>query len=121
MRNSQQPLSACAAGHVAVKPRRGTGLLFWSMPPAALTDPAQRTVDPWSEHTGCAPVGTALKYTLTIWIHYEPFRPDEYVPTFKPPMRDPAVCADHHSSCTTWAGASAARLSDSPRLLRTWR
>lgn len=96
----------CAEGHVAVKPEVGTALLFHSMPPGAETDEALRAVDRFSLHTGCPPAEGQLKWTATVWVHFDAFRPEtfsEQVP--KEPMPDPAVCRDSDPSCKMWAGA----------------
>lgn len=63
------PFSNCARGHVAVKPRKGDALLFYSMKPTGDLDPA-------SLHTGC-PVLEGTKWTATVWIHSKPFRIDD--------------------------------------------
>jgi hypothetical protein len=55
-------------GSVAFKPRRGDALLFWS------ANPDGKTIDPSSTHEGCA-VESGAKWTTTIWIHTQPFRP----------------------------------------------
>ena len=101
-------LSECAKGSVAFKPRRGDGLLFWSIQPDGKTE------DPASMHEGC-PVIKGAKWTTTIWIHNVPFRPadpalsdkksdqntssgkkitDEFV--------DPGICKDSDEGCDGW-------------------
>ncbi|KAL6748389.1 hypothetical protein V8C86DRAFT_1837086 [Haematococcus lacustris] len=95
--------SSCAKGHVAVKPRRGDGLLFWS------THPDGSTMDPASTHEGC-PVLVGSKWTTTTWIHTKPFRPEEYNPSsnkyrVNPPFQDPGFCTDGSDQCPKWAAA----------------
>jgi hypothetical protein len=63
-------LSDCAKNSVAFRPRRGDGLLFWSIQPDGKTE------DPASMHEGC-PVIKGAKWTTTIWIHNVPFRPED--------------------------------------------
>ncbi|GFH19976.1 uncharacterized protein HaLaN_17019 [Haematococcus lacustris] len=92
-----------AQGHVAVKPRRGDGLLFWS------THPDGSTMDPASTHEGC-PVLVGSKWTTTTWIHTKPFRPEEYNPSsnkyrVNPPFQDPGYCTDGSDQCPKWAAA----------------
>lgn len=67
--HSMGPFSECAENHVAVKPRKGDALLFFSVKPSGKPDEA-------SVHTGC-PVLKGIKWTATIWIHSNPFRIDE--------------------------------------------
>ena len=54
--------SDCAKGHVAVKPKRGDALLFYSLKPDG------KTTDSAAMHTGC-PLLKGIKYTATIWMH----------------------------------------------------
>ena len=70
------PWSACAEDHVAVKPRKGDGLLFWSITP-------ENEIDPKSMHAGC-PVLKGTKWTATKWIHARPFRWDAPPPPRRP-------------------------------------
>ena len=56
------PFSDCADGHVAVKPKKGTALLFYSLNPDGVS------TDGAALHTGC-PVTKGVKWTTTIWIH----------------------------------------------------
>lgn len=50
-----EPLSECAAGHVAAVPKKGDALLFFSLKPEGKLDSA-------SMHTGC-PVVKGIKWT----------------------------------------------------------
>ncbi|KAE8666435.1 putative prolyl 4-hydroxylase 10 [Hibiscus syriacus] len=59
-------LSECAKQGLAVKPKMGDALLFWSMRPDA-------TLDPSSLHGGC-PVITGNKWSSTKWIHVEEYK-----------------------------------------------
>ncbi|CAA6663246.1 unnamed protein product [Spirodela intermedia] len=59
-------LSECAKKGLAVKPKRGDALLFWSMRPDA-------TLDPSSLHGGC-PVIQGNKWSSTKWMHLNEYR-----------------------------------------------
>ena len=55
------PFSACVPpGRVAMKPKMGSALLFYSIK-------ADGTHDPLSAHTGC-PVVQGVKWTGTVWV-----------------------------------------------------
>ncbi|KAL6635405.1 hypothetical protein ACP70R_028076 [Stipagrostis hirtigluma subsp. patula] len=54
-------LSECARKGLAIKPKMGDALLFWSMKPDA-------TLDPLSLHGGC-PVISGNKWSSTKWMH----------------------------------------------------
>ena len=86
------PWSACAEDHVAVKPKKGDGLLFWSITP-------ENKIDPKSMHAGC-PVLKGTKWTATKWIHARPFRWDA-----PPPPAAPPGCDNKHETCKAWANA----------------
>ena len=75
---------------------QGDALLFYSMNPDG-------TQDPYAMHTGC-PVVSGLKWTGTIWIHPEPFRPDWMKSNFSAyDLMDPGDCRDYHPRCSDWA------------------
>eukprot|EP00892_Ulva_mutabilis_P006532 jgi/Ulvmu1/4250/UM192_0010.1 len=96
----------CAEGHVAVKPEVGTALLFYSMPPGSEDDESLRIVDKFSLHTGCPPAEGQIKWTATIWSHFDAFRPEGFSEDLpKPDMPDPAVCEDLEPRCKMWAEA----------------
>ncbi|XP_030527310.2 probable prolyl 4-hydroxylase 3 isoform X1 [Rhodamnia argentea] len=59
-------LSECAKQGLAVKPRMGDALLFWSMRPDA-------TLDPSSLHGGC-PVINGNKWSSTKWMHLHEYK-----------------------------------------------
>lgn len=86
------PWSECAEDTVAMHPKKGDALLFWSITPFG-------EIDPNSMHTGC-PVIKGVKYTGTKWIHAGPFR---Y--TLPPPPTPPDGCHDSHNMCRVWARA----------------
>ncbi|EFJ44769.1 hypothetical protein VOLCADRAFT_64430, partial [Volvox carteri f. nagariensis] len=90
------PFSDCVKGNVAFKPRRGDALLFWSVKPDG------RTEDPYSEHEGC-PVIRGVKWTATVWVHTQPFRPEDFPP--QPRSRLSGLCTDRHAECPRWARA----------------
>eukprot|EP00850_Spirogloea_muscicola_P010844 SM000065S20193 [mRNA] locus=s65:212497:213824:- [translate_table: standard] len=60
-----EQLSACAKGGVAVRPRRGDALLFWSLRPDA-------TLEPKSLHAGC-PVIKGSKWSATKWMRVQEY------------------------------------------------
>ncbi|MCO5579577.1 hypothetical protein L7F22_033434 [Adiantum nelumboides] len=64
---NQSGLSECGKTGVAVKPRLGDALLFWSMMPDG-------TLDPKSLHSGC-PVISGNKWSATKWLHVNEFKP----------------------------------------------
>jgi prolyl 4-hydroxylase len=80
-------LSECAKKGIAVKPRRGDALLFFSLHPTAIPDTS-------SLHAGC-PVIEGEKWSATKWIHVDSF--DKTLAT--------AVgnCTDLNDSCERWA------------------
>uniref|UniRef100_A0A453Q624 procollagen-proline 4-dioxygenase n=1 Tax=Aegilops tauschii subsp. strangulata TaxID=200361 RepID=A0A453Q624_AEGTS len=59
-------LSECARKGLAVKPKMGDALLFWSMKPDA-------TLDPLSLHGGC-PVIKGNKWSSTKWLHVHEYK-----------------------------------------------
>ncbi|CAM0943384.1 unnamed protein product [Alopecurus aequalis] len=59
-------LSECAKRGLAVKPKMGDALLFWSMKPDA-------TLDPLSLHGGC-PVIKGNKWSSTKWLHVHEYK-----------------------------------------------
>ncbi|KAL4642713.1 hypothetical protein ACB098_02G033400 [Castanea mollissima] len=80
-------LSECAKKGIAVKPRRGDALLFFSLHPTAIPDTN-------SLHAGC-PVIEGEKWSATKWIHVDSF--DKIL--------NPASgnCTDLNDSCDRWA------------------
>eukprot|EP01025_Chloroclados_australasicus_P011084 TRINITY_DN14802_c0_g1_i4.p1 TRINITY_DN14802_c0_g1~~TRINITY_DN14802_c0_g1_i4.p1 ORF type:complete len:286 (+),score=22.14 TRINITY_DN14802_c0_g1_i4:258-1115(+) len=93
----QSSFSSCAAGHVAVKPKKGDALLFYSLKPDG------QSQDVASMHTGC-PIIQGIKYTATIWIHPEDFRL-EWLQEKPKPLIDPGICVDMHELCEGWASS----------------
>lgn len=79
-------LSDCAKRGIAVKPRRGDALLFFSLYPTAIPDPS-------SLHAGC-PVIEGEKWSATKWIHMQ---------SFDAPRKDIGDCRDENESCGEWA------------------
>ncbi|MED6205478.1 putative prolyl 4-hydroxylase 4 [Stylosanthes scabra] len=79
-------LSECAKKGIAVKPRRGDALLFFSLHPNAIPDTN-------SLHAGC-PVIEGEKWSATKWIH---------VDSFDKTVGPGGDCTDNHQSCVTWA------------------
>ena len=66
MAHSGGELSECGRQGVAVKPRKGSVLLFYSLDMRG--KPSE-----YAQHTGC-PVLAGTKWTVTKWIHELPFR-----------------------------------------------
>ncbi|GAV63367.1 Hpt domain-containing protein/2OG-FeII_Oxy_3 domain-containing protein [Cephalotus follicularis] len=79
-------LSECGRKGVAVKPRRGDALLFFSLHPNALPDQS-------SLHAGC-PVIEGEKWSATKWIH---------VDSFDKNLTAGGNCTDSNESCEKWA------------------
>lgn len=80
--------SDCAKGNLAVKPRKGDALLFFSMLPDG-------SPDEYSMHYAC-PVVEGVKWSAPKWIHVRNYD----IPVG---MGDPSICADANGMCTTWA------------------
>ncbi|VFQ85274.1 unnamed protein product [Cuscuta campestris] len=83
---SEGDLSECARRGIAVKPRKGDALLFFSLHPDATTDPI-------SLHGGC-PVLEGEKWSATKWIHVDSF--DKIV-------GPEGNCTDANENCERWA------------------
>uniref|UniRef100_A0A6M2EF82 procollagen-proline 4-dioxygenase n=1 Tax=Populus davidiana TaxID=266767 RepID=A0A6M2EF82_9ROSI len=83
---SHEDLSECARKGVAVKPRRGDALLFFSLYPTAVPDTS-------SIHAGC-PVIEGEKWSATKWIH---------VDSFDKNLEAGGNCTDQNESCGRWA------------------
>jgi len=79
-------LSDCAKKGIAVKPKRGDALLFFSFTPHA-------TPDTKSLHAGC-PVIEGEKWSVTKWIH---------VDSFDKPRQSSDNCVDENPRCGEWA------------------
>ncbi|MEW5298246.1 MAG: hypothetical protein WDW36_001391 [Sanguina aurantia] len=94
--------SPCAMKGLAVHPRKGDALLFWSIRPDG-------TFDPKSLHGSC-PVLKGVKWSATKWIHigrYATLGEAEvkvvrvkHVPPSPPPTPG---CIDRHQLCSHWA------------------
>jgi prolyl 4-hydroxylase len=89
-RRDAESWSPCAAGRVAMKPKRGDGLMFWSVQPNG-------NIDHRAIHTGC-PVLRGTKWTATVWVHATPYR---WTPPPEPER--PPGCADDDDRCRGWA------------------
>jgi len=79
-------LSDCAKKGIAVKPKRGDALLFFSLTPHAVPDTR-------SLHAGC-PVIEGEKWSATKWIH---------VDSFDKPRQSSENCVDENPRCGEWA------------------
>jgi len=82
--------SACAKNRVAMKPKKGDGLLFWSVHPDG-------KIDHRAMHTGC-PVVRGEKWTATVWVHARPYKWSA-----PPAPLAPVGCEDKEPRCRTWA------------------
>ncbi|KAH1208509.1 putative prolyl 4-hydroxylase 4 [Glycine max] len=83
---TKEDLSECAQKGIAVKPRRGDALLFFSLYPNAIPDTM-------SLHAGC-PVIEGEKWSATKWIH---------VDSFDKMVADGGDCNDKQENCDRWA------------------
>lgn len=83
---SNDDLSECAKKGIAVKPRKGDALLFFSLYPTAIPDAT-------SLHGGC-PVIEGEKWSATKWIHVDSF--DKIV-------GGGGDCKDQNENCERWA------------------
>ncbi|KAJ9537270.1 hypothetical protein OSB04_030003 [Centaurea solstitialis] len=83
---SDDDLSECAKKGIAVKPRKGDALLFFSLYPTAIPDTT-------SLHGGC-PVIKGEKWSATKWIHVDSF--DKIVGSG-------GDCKDQNENCERWA------------------
>nr|KAJ0206374.1 hypothetical protein LSAT_V11C500247360 [Lactuca sativa] len=79
-------LSECAKKGIAVKPKKGDALLFFSLYPTAIPDAT-------SLHGGC-PVLKGEKWSATKWIHVDSF--DKIIDTG-------GNCKDANENCERWA------------------
>jgi prolyl 4-hydroxylase len=99
--------SPCAQGKLAVRPRKGDALLFFSLLPDG-------TRDPTSMHGSC-PVLKGLKYSATRWMRAHPHEggPRRKSPGKAPVVQSPAHearlpsdgidgCVDTHEDCAFW-------------------
>ncbi|XP_065863525.1 probable prolyl 4-hydroxylase 4 [Euphorbia lathyris] len=82
----EEDFSECAKKGIAVKPRKGDALLFFSLHPNAVPDPI-------SLHGGC-PVIEGEKWSATKWIH---------VDSFDKKLNAGGNCTDLNESCERWA------------------
>lgn len=87
MSHAKDDVSECARHGIAVKPRRGDALLFFSLHPNA-------TPDHSSLHAGC-PVLEGEKWSATKWIHVMSF--DKILPP------SDGSCVDNNPNCVRWA------------------
>lgn len=79
-------LSECAKKGIAVKPKKGDALLFFSLYPTAIPDAT-------SLHGGC-PVLKGEKWSATKWIH---------VDSFDKIIESGGNCKDENENCERWA------------------
>ncbi|GMH44285.1 hypothetical protein BSKO_12219 [Bryopsis sp. KO-2023] len=92
-------LSDCAKDHIAIKPKKGDAMLFYS-----LDDEGE--FDEMSRHMGC-PVEKGIKWTATVWSHTIPWRLHYFhIPTEDEMEEDPGVCEDLHEKCQIWANTN---------------
>lgn len=90
------PYSACATGHLSVKPRKGDAILFY-------TFSEDVEMDKLARHMGC-PVLKGTKWTGTIWTHQRPYSLKYFHrPLEKEAPADPGICMDYYKECSRWA------------------
>lgn len=87
--------SKCGSQGVAVKPRKGDMMCFWSIDYMA-------KIDRHSLHAGC-PVIKGEKWTGTKWIHQTPFRWGGSNAKRKGSAPGSGPCEDLRDECETWA------------------
>jgi len=85
--------SSCAAGKLAVKPRKGDALFFRSLH-------HNGTSDAMSSHAGC-PVVKGVKFSATKWMHVAPIE-DSATASVR---FEPGVCKDVNAACEGWASS----------------
>ncbi|KAL4448929.1 hypothetical protein ABPG77_007646 [Micractinium sp. CCAP 211/92] len=90
----QPPYSQCGQKGVAVKPRKGDALLFFSLHVNG------KKKDAYSLHAGC-PVVRGTKFSATSWIHVAPFG----TLTAQQSQANYGVCRDNNPNCPKWAAA----------------
>lgn len=88
LQHKDETWSNCARSGLAVKPKKGDALLFFSLHVNATTDPT-------SLHRSC-PVVEGEKWSATKWIHVRSF-------DNPPNVRADAPCSDEHERCPRWA------------------
>ncbi|KAL4422743.1 hypothetical protein ABPG75_008940 [Micractinium tetrahymenae] len=90
----QPPYTECGQKGVAVKPRKGDALLFFSLHVNG------KKKDAYSLHAGC-PVVRGTKFSATSWIHVAPFG------TVTAQQSQPGfgACRDNNDECPQWAAA----------------
>lgn len=95
--HSKDDLSDCAKKGIAVKPRKGDALLFFSLHPSAIPDTL-------SLHGGC-PVIKGEKWSATKWIHVDSF--DKIVGGDDDDQG--GSCSDKNQNCEKWAALGECR------------
>lgn len=100
--NQSAGFSQCAMKGLAVKPRKGDAVLFWSL----RTD---GVLDKGSQHGSC-PVIKGVKYAATKWYHVahyalmgEASKKVQHVVFRPPPAPAPPGCEDKSDQCSGWA------------------
>lgn len=93
-----EPWSECGGKGLAVKPRKGDALLFFSLKPGG-------ELDRGSNHAGC-PVIRGVKWSATKWLHVLPLHQSGGHVVYEEPKRKPkpgSTCIDKHDQCEFWA------------------
>ncbi|KAF3783821.1 putative prolyl 4-hydroxylase 4 [Nymphaea thermarum] len=96
-------LSDCAKKGIAVKPKKGDALLFFSLHPNAVPD--ERSL-----HAGC-PVIEGEKWSATKWIH---------VASFDKSVDGSSGCVDENEYCERWAALGECRNNPGWISRRSW-
>lgn len=82
-------VTECTTGKLAVRPKKGSALMFYSM---------NENGDELSSSThGSCDVLTGVKYSAPTWIRQLPFHPSSLPPA------GPFICKDGNQNCPNWA------------------
>lgn len=89
------PWSSCANGHVAVRPRKGDALLFFSVWPNG-------RYDKHSLHHDC-PAQEGSRWTGSVQVHAHPLQMEVPNGVLEKLSSDPSGCEDRNPMCSAWA------------------
>jgi len=97
MASSLDDATQCAKGKLGMRPKKGDAVMFYDKFENGTDDQA-------SIHTAC-PVIKGLKWSAPVWIHKEPFRPEELLNRNYVNQKedDPGYCKDSNINCVGWA------------------
>eukprot|EP01025_Chloroclados_australasicus_P035645 TRINITY_DN3629_c1_g1_i3.p1 TRINITY_DN3629_c1_g1~~TRINITY_DN3629_c1_g1_i3.p1 ORF type:complete len:365 (-),score=28.26 TRINITY_DN3629_c1_g1_i3:258-1352(-) len=99
MVHSMDDATSCGKGLLGMKPKKGDAVMFYDKFDNGTDDKS-------SIHTAC-PVLKGLKWSAPVWIHLEPFRPEELdnEKYLHQRIEDPGYCVDSQQTCPAWAQA----------------